>query len=316
MSWLKIETTTPRKPEVFRIAGALNISPREAFGLCFDFWAWMDEISMDGSNAIGVTKSLLDRYLGVTGAADAIEKAGWLVTTEGGVSIPNGSRHNGETAKHRALAAKRQAGFKHKTEVGNTSTVTKITPVTLPREEKNREEKNRIENTNTGESVASATAPIVAEKIKRFVVPTIDEVSQYCKTNAPHVDPVKWWNHYNMVGWKAGKNKMVCWHSAVAKWERENRPVGSSTCTEVGRWLAEAWFSGVFPTTPTTDTELTPWGSAFDRLMAGRGETEASLRQFIDWFSTNVGKIGVPQISKPEDLTNKWLAVLQASRRE
>ncbi|HKS73496.1 MAG TPA: hypothetical protein VJQ82_09900 [Terriglobales bacterium] len=72
-----------------------------------------------------------------------MEKVGWLSVTADGIELSNFGRHNGETAKSRALTAKRVA--KHKANAkdneegngkGNAATVT----APLPKEEKRREE--------------------------------------------------------------------------------------------------------------------------------------------------------------------------------
>lgn len=62
-------------------------------------------------------------------------------------------------------------------------------------------------------------APQASPKSSRFVPPTIEEVTAYCKERNRGVDPVKWWNFYNAKNWYVGKNKMVRWKSAVITWE-------------------------------------------------------------------------------------------------
>lgn len=136
--WLKVQVDTPDKPEIEAMADALGIDPDAVFGKCFRVWRWFDAHTQDG-NACGVTKSAVDRRAGVTGFANAMESVGWLRQTEAGLELPNFSRHNGQTAKQRALTAKRVAKSKSKGNakgngVGNAATVTDA----LPREEKRR----------------------------------------------------------------------------------------------------------------------------------------------------------------------------------
>src|SRR5690606_31903818 len=112
--------------------------PDLTVGKLLRVWRWFDQQTIDG-NAPGVTSALLDRLLGVSGLCAAMESVGWLESYEGGVRLPNFGRHNGKTAKNRALTAKRVAN--HKTNAdgndkGNASSVTSA----LPREEKRREE--------------------------------------------------------------------------------------------------------------------------------------------------------------------------------
>ena len=54
---------------------------------------------------------------------------------------------------------------------------------------------------------------------KKFSIPTIEEVSEYCKERGNVVNPEKWWNFYSAKGWMVGKNKMKDWRAAVRTWE-------------------------------------------------------------------------------------------------
>ena len=152
MAWIKFDIGTSEKPEVWQIAGQLSLDPDSVVGKLLRVWAWFDEHTTDG-NAPSVTKALLDSKLRVIGFCDAMVGCGWMLESNGQISLPNFDRHNGHTAKNRALSAKRAAMHKDsKTKVtqnfdfGNA----KVTLGALPREEKIREEKIREElNTNT-----------------------------------------------------------------------------------------------------------------------------------------------------------------------
>jgi len=135
--WLKFDASTPDKPEVLAITVAMGWDdPDLTVGKLLRVWRWFDQQTIDG-NAPGVTSALLDRLLGVTGLCEAMAKVGWLVINDDGLSLPNFDRHNGKTAKDRALTAKRVANHKGNAKAnaeGNAPTVTKA----LPREEKKR----------------------------------------------------------------------------------------------------------------------------------------------------------------------------------
>lgn len=136
--WIKVELGTPDKPEVWAIAASLNIDPDAVFGKMIRVWGWFDQHTEEG-NAPSVTKMLLDRTVGVTGFCDAVCEAGWMKDEGGLISLPNFDRHNGKTAKTRALTAKRVAQHKVKTNAnGNGDSVSEVTQDTLPREEKRR----------------------------------------------------------------------------------------------------------------------------------------------------------------------------------
>jgi hypothetical protein len=146
--WIKVENTTPDKPEVFVIAEELQIDPDAVIGKLIRIWVWADEQTTNG-NAVSVTRALLDRLAGVTGFAVAMEKAGWLRREERGLEFPNFEYHNGQTAKKRGLTAKRVASHRRKSNAGgNAVSVTSA----LPREEKRREEDKNPPTPHGGDS--------------------------------------------------------------------------------------------------------------------------------------------------------------------
>lgn len=115
--WIKFETTTPDKPEVFAIAEQLQLDPDAVVGKLVRVWIWADSQTEDGRVThvsrgqrdichASVTHKIVDRLVGMPGFAAAMESVGWL-TPDG--SIPGFDRHNGETAKKRALARERKA---------------------------------------------------------------------------------------------------------------------------------------------------------------------------------------------------------------
>ncbi|MEW8048963.1 MAG: hypothetical protein AB2754_16040 [Candidatus Thiodiazotropha endolucinida] len=152
--WIKFEIATPDKPEIWAIAEDLEIDPDAAVGKLLRVWCWFDQHTEKG-NAPSVTKMLLDRLVGVRGFCDSVVKAGWLIEKNGVLQVPNFHRHNGKTAKKRALTAKRVA--KHK---GNA----KVTPGALPREEKSKEKINKKKMTMPEDFGISNRVKVWAEK--------------------------------------------------------------------------------------------------------------------------------------------------------
>jgi len=148
MSWIKFETATSEKPEVWAIATKLGIDADAVVGKLLRVWAWFDTQTVEG-NAPSVTKALLDSKVSVSGFCQAMIEVEWMIEEDGRISLPNFDRHNGRTAKNRALTSKRVAEHKagnakvtqkvtQKFDKGNAASVT----TALPREEKRREEKN------------------------------------------------------------------------------------------------------------------------------------------------------------------------------
>lgn len=64
-------------------------------------------------------------------------------------------------------------------------------------------------------------------KSKRFVKPTLEEVTEYIESRGSQVDPIKWYDYYEANGWKVGKNPMKDWKAAVRTWERNGFNNGS-----------------------------------------------------------------------------------------
>lgn len=165
--WLKMESSTPEKAEVMAITARLGWEDTDlTVGKLFRLWRWFDQQTVDG-NARSVTSALLDRVIGVTGFCAAVAEVGWLDITESGISLPKFDRHNGTTAKSRALTSKRVQ--KHKGNAdgngvgnakGNGVCVTSALTAALPREEKRREEEKTKES--------RANAPRSADRFDDF----------------------------------------------------------------------------------------------------------------------------------------------------
>lgn len=110
--WIKLEHATLDKPEVLRTADLLGIHRREALGLFAEFWIWLDK-NLSGSCpdfVRNMSRKSLDDVLRVQGFASVLETIGWAQFDDANATmrIINAERHNGNTAKTRALDAKRK----------------------------------------------------------------------------------------------------------------------------------------------------------------------------------------------------------------
>jgi hypothetical protein len=141
--WIKLESVTPDKPEVHRIAALLGIDPDAVLGKLCRVWIWADQQTTDG-NALSVTPALLDRVTMRDGFASALlhPDVKWLVQEpDGTVLFPHFDRHNGATAKRRALGNKRQQARRNLSRRCNAD----VTPEALHNRDQRREEKRREE---------------------------------------------------------------------------------------------------------------------------------------------------------------------------
>jgi hypothetical protein len=221
--WIKIEHTTPDKPEVFQIADMLGIDPDAVVGKLVRVWIWADQQTRDG-NAPSVTSALLDRISCVTGFADALQSVGWLDITTGGIHFCNFDRHNGNSCKTRALSAKRVETHREVKRKCNGDSVTKALL------EKRREEKNS--NTETQDANAS-TIPVVVKqdaasvnapknRSKAFEKPTVQQIIGYVQEIGSTVDAKSFWDYYESNGWRVGRNPMKDWRATVRQWQSRN----------------------------------------------------------------------------------------------
>lgn len=153
--WIKLQHWTPEKQEVFDLAEMLGIDPDAVLGKLVRLWIWADQHAVD-SNAASVTRALLIRLSGVTDFADAMVKVGWLKPIgEGRFLLPNFDRHNGQTAKRRALTASRVAKSRENSgqspESADHECNADVTQAALQKREQKRyqrrEEKIREDNT-------------------------------------------------------------------------------------------------------------------------------------------------------------------------
>lgn len=191
--WIKFELTTMDKPEVCQIADLAGIDPDAVVGKLMRVWGWFDQQTEEG-NAPSVSKKLLDRIVGVTGFCEHMKSVGWMVEADGLISLPHFERHNGKTAKNRALTARRVSNHKNGNGEGNARSVKSA----LPREEKRRDIKNslsageEIPATGVGEQDFEATAQPVDPKAPVEMtldwVPDAKSLKTYCVHYGVSVD--------------------------------------------------------------------------------------------------------------------------------
>ena len=141
--WIKIQHALSDKPEVHLIASRLGIDPDAVVGKLIRLWTWFDQQTSSACNAVTVTDVTLDRICHRDGFASAVRSVNWLAFSETpdgpAVTLPNFDRHNGETAKERALTNDRVAKSRSKKTRKRNADVTP-TPLQKPLPEKRREE--------------------------------------------------------------------------------------------------------------------------------------------------------------------------------
>ena len=61
------------------------------------------------------------------------------------------------------------------------------------------------------------------ETKKRFIKPTIEEISAYCQERQNEVSAESFHSFYESKGWKVGNQPMKDWKAAVRTWEKHNK---------------------------------------------------------------------------------------------
>ncbi len=139
--WIKMRSDLSDDPAVFRIAGQLKLDKFSVIGRLHAFWAWADKHAVGGV-VDGATTLFIDDIVRCDGFADALAAVGWLSVGEDSIEIPSHDRHNGNSAKERAMKNARQARWRQGkgADVDGEASTRPSTDAST-REEKRREEK-------------------------------------------------------------------------------------------------------------------------------------------------------------------------------
>jgi hypothetical protein len=153
--WIKVRTDLPDDPNVIIMAASLSLECPTVVGHLVAFWGWTDKHTPDGILR-NVSDAIIDMRMKLPGFAAALRKVQWLIEENGVLRLPKFERHNGMSAKARALEneAKRirrtlakQGDEDDAESVGHVSDKKEGKGPT--REEKRREEKNKGSNSVT-----------------------------------------------------------------------------------------------------------------------------------------------------------------------
>ena len=151
--WIKMRVDLIDDPAVILIARETEVDVHGVIGRLYRIWGWADRHTSDG-RIRGLPPEWLDEYISTAGFAAAMIQAGWLAKTRNGFRFPNFDRHNGQSAKRRALDAARKAveraSAKRPDSCGQNSDRTRT------REEKSREETREEKSAST----ARTSSPI------------------------------------------------------------------------------------------------------------------------------------------------------------
>ena len=204
--WIKMRSSLRDDPAVVRIASALNADRFSVVGRLHCVWSWAQAQSIDGQS-VDVDSGFLDELVSQPGFSAEMEAVGWLEIADNCVSFPSFSRHNGSSAKRRAMEATRKAKGRIPSAFDADGMRT--------REEKRREEKKQSNHKAAKAGAKITNRPTRVVKKKKFIPPTISEVRKYIAEKGLRVDAEAFLNHYESNGWRVGKNSMVCWKASI-----------------------------------------------------------------------------------------------------
>ena len=206
--WIKLECTTPDKPEIVQMATLLRIDQDAVVGKLLRVWVWADQNSVAGEG-VKITAAFIDRLTNHCGFADAMGKVGWLAGEDGAMSFPNFGRHNGSTGKMRAASNRRMTKSRDLRRNGCANVAEKAQQKAQP--EKRREEVQKrtdplpeIPPVPAGSASppdaparesASLTEVAAAAPRVTVILPTLNEAKAFAFTAGVAPDAAECWWH-------------------------------------------------------------------------------------------------------------------------
>lgn len=139
MSWIKIDTILFEKDSVLLLCSETGLDAFEVAGRLVKLWCWADEHTEDG-NLEGLGRKEIDFLLKHEGFTESLEKVGWLKGKDCKYHIPGFDDHHSQSAKSRALTAKRVANYRQRNAKSNGSVTT---PLAREDKSKIREDKKK-----------------------------------------------------------------------------------------------------------------------------------------------------------------------------
>lgn len=106
--WIQMRHDLAEDPAVIQIAAGCKLDVDCVVGKLHRFWSWADNQTTNG-RAKGITGEVVDTLVGHQGFSEILQKVGWLTVTPEGIRVPKFNRYMSQSAKQRALTARRVA---------------------------------------------------------------------------------------------------------------------------------------------------------------------------------------------------------------
>lgn len=180
--WIKWSKGLANRREVVLVAARLGLDRHDVAGRLMVLWEWaddnipdsdIDDLSLDASLYLGDKAfSFIDALVCFPGFADAIAspEVRWLTARSGGrIAFPHFGRHNGTTAKTRALETRKKQRQRAKGKNSSPETVPKETGQKRDQRREEYSEQNRTE-----QEAEKAKPDRVAEALPGLAAVTVD----------------------------------------------------------------------------------------------------------------------------------------------
>ena len=84
-------------------------------------------------------------------------------------------------------------------------------------------------NSIVKESIEDKGEQVATSSVKRFVKPTLEEVTAYCEERKNGISAQQFMDFYESKGWKVGNQPMKDWKASVRTWEQRHKDENKST---------------------------------------------------------------------------------------
>jgi DNA-binding transcriptional ArsR family regulator len=83
--------------------------------------------------------------------------------------------------------------------------------------------KEKFKDNNTSNNTINTTGDKSPELSQKFKIPTVEEVTDYCRERNNTLDAQNFIDFYSSKGWLVGKNKMKDWQACIRTWETNDK---------------------------------------------------------------------------------------------
>jgi hypothetical protein len=112
MSWIKIEHDLVTSPKFVTVASRLRHGRVTVLGACVTLWMIADKHAVE-DRLYSLTLEGLDALVDLPGFGSAMAEVGWIRVYPDCLEVVDYQRHNGPTAKARAMDARRASRYRH-----------------------------------------------------------------------------------------------------------------------------------------------------------------------------------------------------------